>query len=195
MAKISAFLREIDVIVSDLTDPKAKSARLAKFADESIQSVRKHNRQVTGSDSPYEVIVDGKRGAPLTSVRPDGVIVAEFDLLREVLEWIGEQLLLDSPRLTGRYMQSHRLFADNIEVLDGLIPPEAEEYAFVNLQPYARKIERGLSDQAPEGVYEAIAVTANKRFGNLARIRFSFRTLPGEGDKENRQPAIIVRPF
>ena len=194
MEKLSPFMREIEIFVSDLTDPKQKSARLAKFAEEGIKEVRKHNRTLTGSDSPYEVTVDGKKNAPLISVRPDGVIVAEFDLIREVLEWIGEQLLFDSPYLTGRYQRSHRLFADNVEVTPGNIP-EAAEFAFVNLVPYARKIERGQSDQAPEGVYEAIAVTANKRFGNLARIRFSFRTLPGEGDKENRQPAIIVRPF
>ena len=178
MAKLSPFSRAIEVFVSDLKDPKAKSARLAKFAEEGIADIRKHNRTVTGSDSPYEVTVDGRRGAPLASVKPDGVIVAEFDLVQEVLEWIGEQLLFDSPYLTGRYQRSHRLFADNAEVTPGNIP-EATEYAFVNLQPYARKIERGQSDQAPEGIYEAIAVTANKRFGNLARIRFSFRTLPG----------------
>ena len=194
MARVSPFIQQIEVFVSDLTDPKARSARLAQFAEDGIREIREQNRAAPGSDSPYEVTVDGRRGAPLASVKPDGVIVAEFDLVQEVLEWIGEQLLFESPVLTGRYQRSHRLFADNAEVTPGIIP-EASEYAFVNLQPYARKIERGLSHQAPEGVYEAIAVTAQKRFGNVARVRFSFRTLPGEGDKENRQPAIIVRPY
>jgi hypothetical protein len=66
----------------------------------------------------------------------------------------------------------------------------ASRYEFVSTVPYARKIERGLSPQAPDGVYQVVAVLAQKRFGNVARIRFSYRALPGV---EGRQPAIIIQ--
>jgi hypothetical protein len=52
---------------------------------------------------------------------------------------------------------------------------------FVNVQPYARKIERGESPSAPEGVYEAVATLARQRFGNVARIRFEYRVPVGGG--------------
>ena len=77
---------------------------------------------------------------------------------------------------------------------------------FLNTQPYARKIEGDLSrepssKQAPEGVYEAVATLAQRRFGNVAMIRFSYRTpIDGAiaggrmGDRSTRRtPAIIVR--
>jgi len=75
MARVSPFIQQIEVFVSDLTDPKARSARLAQFAEEGIREIREQNRSVTGTDSPYEVTVDGRRSAPLASVKPDGVIV------------------------------------------------------------------------------------------------------------------------
>jgi hypothetical protein len=56
------------------------------------------------------------------------------------------------------------------------IPPDFDEIVFVNVTPYARKIEKGLSDQAPDGVYEAVAALAARRFGNIVKVRFSFRS-------------------
>jgi hypothetical protein len=195
MAKIASIFRDIEVMTKDLTSPEAKSKRLAEFAAEKITEARAINRQVSGRDAPYAVAVDGRKGAALSSVRPDGVIVANFDLEAEVLEWIGEQLLFESPRLTGKYQKSHRLFVDNVERDFAADLGDFEEAAFLNIQPYARKIEKGLSDKAPEGVYQAVAAVASKRFGNVARIRYSFRSIADAEGFDSRQPAIIVRPF
>jgi hypothetical protein len=59
----------------------------------------------------------------------------------------------------GLYKRSHVLIADGVAVDDGKIPPLAKtsDVRF-NIQPYARKIERGLSPQRPDGVYQAVAV-------------------------------------
>src|SRR5690606_34057746 len=108
-------------------------------------------------------------------VQPEGRISFEFSLLGPVLEWIGEQIVLASPVLTGTYARSHVVFADGVEADPGNVPEDAKEYVFVNLQPYARKIERGLSPQSPEGVYHAIAALAHQRFGNIARIHYTLR--------------------
>ncbi|WP_185982822.1 hypothetical protein [Aureimonas mangrovi] len=201
MARLDPISREIDLMVADLATPEARSARLAEFAGDEIARVKIENKAATGRDAPHEVYVDGVRGAPLAVVKPDGVVIAEFDLMDEVLEWIGEQLLLTSPILTGAYMRSHILFADDVEVTPGNIPQGAREYVFLNSQPYARKIEGGdsgrqpQSAQAPDGVYEAISTTAAKRFGNIARIGYGFRSLTGAKAKSDRQPAIFVRAY
>ena len=152
----------------------------------------------------YDIYVDNREGAPLTSVKPDGVIRAEFQLVNEALAWINTQLQMHSPVLTGRYAKSHELFADGVDTENPNAAPPAEEYVFLNIQPYARKIEdkRGhCRSQAPDGVYQAVATLAQRRFGNVAKITFSYRTAIGgeiiggkAGDRsELRNPAIIVR--
>jgi hypothetical protein len=162
---------------------------LAAFAAEQIKEAAQQDRQVLGVVPPYDVYVDGRKGAPLTDVKPDGVIRAEFHLVFDVLAWIATQLQTHSPVLTGRYAKSHELFADGAEVNDPDHAPPADEYVFTNIQPYARKLERGKSSQAPDGVYQAVATLAQQRFGNVAKITFSYRTVIGG----ERNPAIIVR--
>ena len=116
---------------------------LAAFAAETIEEAKQQNKQVLGVVPPYEVFVDGREGAPLTSVKPDGVIRAEFQLVNEALAWISTQLQIHSPVLTGHYAKSHELFADGVDTENPNAAPPAEEYVFINTQPYARKIERG----------------------------------------------------
>ncbi|MFG1349092.1 hypothetical protein [Xanthobacter autotrophicus] len=170
--------------IVDLSEGEAgagQSKVFADFAREAIAEASEQNRAATGTDVPYETFVDGRRGAPLESVKPDGTIVAVFDLMDDLFEWIGDMLVQNSPVLTGDYANSHIFFADGVEVSPGAVVPPAAEYVFLNLQPYARKIERGLSPQAPDGVYEAVAAMARRRFGGVANIKFSFRSFQEGG--------------
>ena len=68
----------------------------------------------------------------------------------------------------------------------------ADEYVFINTVPYARKIERGSSSQAPDGVYQAVAMLARDRFGNVARITYLVPDL-SKRERSERNPAVIVR--
>lgn len=194
MSRIDPIFRDIEIAQIAGLSNEEKSAALAAFASEQIDEARQTNRRSSGADAPYEVIVDGRLGAALSSVRPDGVIVANFDLISTALEWIGEQLILESPRLTGRFMRSWILLADGREIELGQAIPPAEDYAFVNTQPYSRKIDAGLSSQAPNGVVDGIAAVAATRFGNMARVYSTFRELVGP-DGPDRQPAIVVKPY
>lgn len=218
--RVSAKVETIDrdVVLRLVGDDADRSRQFAAYAREALVEAQEVNRKATGQVPPHETFVDGRRGAALETVKPDGTIVFEFDLLNDLFEWIGLTLLQHSPVLSGRYQDSHLFFADGVQVLPGEpAPPAAGEYVFLNAQPYSRKIERGLSPQAPAGVYEAVATLANRRFSNVARVRFSFRSLPsgaiGEwakttnmrasqesrnqpGDKRfewlTRQPAIVI---
>jgi len=217
MGQLDDFVKDIKVVVSDLKSPEEKSKRLAAFARKQIAEAVQINQVATGQPSSYQVAVDGRIGAPIDSVKPDGVIVATFDLIADVLDWIGAMLVKESPVLTGEYAASHRLFVDGVEHEPGDVVPEADEYVFVSVVPYARKIERGLSSQAPDGVYQAVAAVARNRFGNTAKISFGYRSVKGgESHLENwasrtkltrkglneksrpdwlrRQPAILVYP-
>lgn len=209
---------DLKVSLAGLVSPEAQSAHLAAVARREIGEAATHNARRLGRAPARKEYVDGRQGARLENVRPNGVIVAEFELFGEVVEWIDALLILNSPVLTGRYAKSHVLFADGVEV-DPQRPPVADEYVFLNVQPYARKIERGQSRKAPDGVYQAVAAMAGRRFGNLARVSFSYRSpllayVPGGAnrqeraalkrqrarvsamamERESRAPAIVVQP-
>ncbi|MBO0904216.1 hypothetical protein [Jiella sonneratiae] len=206
------FLAEVRLIVSDLSSPEAQSARLATFAAEEIAKAQAANAAALGGRQPDpRVTVDGRQGAPLATVRPDGKIVADFDLGGEVIEWIGAELLKASPVLTGAYQRAHRLFVDGVEHTPGdPLPAGAKRFVFLNLAPYSRKIEGDvdrapLSSQAPAGVFEVVAAMANRRFGNTADIRFGWEAVEKAPEKStvgqrkaeraSRTPAIIVRLY
>ena len=138
--RVQPISRDLELFLSEDLGPKARSAMLAEFAAETIEEAKTQNKQVLGVVPPYDVFVDGIEGAALTSVKPDGVIRAEFELINEALTWIYQQLETHSPRLTGQYASSHVLFADGTET-SVTNPAPAQEYVFVNTTPYARKIE------------------------------------------------------
>ncbi len=215
--RISPAIREMELKLSAHMSARHRSERLAAFALEKITEAKIANGQ-NGEMARHRQIVDGREGAPLSSVKPDGVIIARFDLLREVLDWIAIQLNHESPVAKGTYAKSHVLFVDG-EPFEGDGPlPEGKVYSFSNVQPYARRIEFGWSSKAPEGVYEAVATVAARKFGNIAKIKFGFFPILGAEGLEawavktgakpgrrklkqasleewrRRQPTIFVRP-
>jgi len=196
--RVEPLEQDIALVYKQDLSPEAQSATLAQFAYEQIEEAKQTNRRALGVVPAYTTWVDGREDAPLKSVKPDGEVFTEFELLQEALAWIDQQLTMHSPVLKGHYQRSHEFFADNAEA-DPDRPPAAQEYVFVNSVPYARKIEglrsRGettrppQSRQAPHGVYQVVAELAQRKFGNIARITYSFRTIQGG----ERNPAIIVK--
>lgn len=199
--RIEPIDRDIELMLSEDLSPAAQSKQFAVFAQEQITDARETNLQVLGRLPRETIAVDGRVGASLDSVRPDGVILAEFQLFDDVLIWIADQLDKHSPVLTGRFKKNNTLFADGVETQVGSKLPDAQEFVFTNTLPYTRKIERGQSSQAPDGVFQVVATLAQRRFGNVAKITFGYRTALGgafiggrAGDRsDQRNPAIIVR--
>jgi hypothetical protein len=163
--------------------------------------------------------VGRRQGGCPAGEREHGVIHFEFELHFEIFEFIRHLLETHSPVGTrarpghpGLYLRSHVMTADNRVIEEGeSIPMGAREFAFINTQPYARKIERGLSRQAPDGVYEVVAALANDRYSNVANVKFSYRSplygavnqwadtaiAAGRATERNRhrtvrQPAVVV---
>jgi hypothetical protein len=176
--RMATMHRDVEVLLDDILSPQARSRHIADFARDQFRDAQATNRQALGRVPPHESFVDGRQTDDFDSVRPDGQITITFQLIGEVLEWIGEQLVLASPVLTGAYSRTHAIFADGIETTGKGIS-EGSSFVFLNTRPYARKIELGQSDQAPEGVYEAVAAVAANRFGNIAKIAFTYRAVIG----------------
>jgi hypothetical protein len=213
VARIEPISRDIQAIIRENLSPAAKSRVLAQFARETIEEASEINRRALGKVPPYQTFVDGRKSGALDRVRPDGVIVAEFDLISGLLSFVSEQLWIHSPVRTGRYQKSHRIFADGALIGEvatntrALAGPggrwtsgriDAREWVFVSVVSYARRIERGWSPQAPDGVYQAVAALARRRFASLARVQFTYRGVNGlsfpkrRSSTDMRQPAIVI---
>jgi hypothetical protein len=201
--------------ISNALPPEIQSQLFAEFAAQVIEEGKAHNASVLGRVPPYTVSVDGRLGAPLESVKPGGVVFVEYELVFEALTWIGDMLEQFSPVKSGRYQKSHVMIADGVAVPEGSVPPVASRITFTNVVPYSRKIERGLSPQAPDGVYQVVAKLASSKFSNVAKIQFGYETplfgaienwaaspagiawgkkkrAKGQAEWLRRQPAIIV---
>ena len=190
--RVEPIAKDIELMLADIKGPGAGQA-LAQFAREEIEAAKETNRSVLGRVPPYKIVVDGNKGASLDSVRGDGVVFVEFELIGDILTFISDMLHQFSPTKTGTYKRSHIILADGQEIAPGGQAPIAAEYVFINTVPYARKIERGSSSQAPNGVYEAVSLLARRRFGNFASIVFAFRSITTGRGRSDRNPAVVVR--
>jgi len=194
--------RDIRLLLDGLS-PSEATLQFARLATEHIDDAKKQNRQRLGREPQAKTYVNGTLNAPLENVGINGVIFTEFELITDILLFISTMLDKFSPvgkerdrrpGHPGLYQRSHVLFADNVEVditTPALVPQisAADEFVFVNTVPYARKIERGLSNQAPDGVYQAVATMARRKYSRVAKIEFTYRSIFGG----ERNPAIIVR--
>jgi hypothetical protein len=168
---------------ADIKGPQ-QSKLIADAAREILAEAEQQNEDAFGSVPPFTATVDGVAGASEDNVRPNGEIVYEFTLLPDIFQWIDQMLISHSPVKSGRYQASHVLLADGSPCDVAAPPTNASQYVFMDTQPYARKIE-GLngkkpeSSAAPNGVYEGVAMLAAARFGNVAKIAFGLKPLPG----------------
>lgn len=222
--KLAPIAVDIQLLLDEALSPKAQSAALAAFAREELQKAEAQNTAALGHLPDHETYIDHARSddSRLEAVRPDGVIMFEFTLLDELFAFIGEQLVKHSPvgkasdtrpGHPGLYMASHVFLADGVVVEPGAPLPQATDYVFASSVPYARKLEKGLSDQHM-AIYEGVAALAAARFGNIAKIKFTYASLlfgdiqswarttksggKRRGVKRNdwltRQPAIMITP-
>jgi hypothetical protein len=204
-SKVDLIDRDVIVALTQDLSPAAQSDALVAFAQQQLDVAEQADTKVLGEVPDHETFVDGSATDDLSSVRPDGVIVFDFDVLTLVVRWIEDQLITHSPVRTGRYKRSHRIFVDGAET-DGVgkIAGDVKEVVFAPLVPYARRIEEGWSKQTPDGVYQVIAAMARHRFNGAIDISFGFREIAGLEEsaperqsrpnrpRDLRQPAIIL---
>lgn len=153
-----------------------------------------------GFDNAPVVITDGMPRRDYRQVRPYGKIeFARRPNMTESVLWALDQLRRRSPVRSGRYVQSHTVLLNGVELsgdlrraLDAVKPTDRVQ--IVNTQPYAKKIEgrrarskgrganrtktaavQGLSSQAPRGVYERVVLRLLvARFGRVMFFDFKY---------------------
>lgn len=188
--RIESISRDIDLIIDEMLSPEAQAKAFAVAAREARDEAQAINRSALGRDAEFETIVDGRVGASEDTAKVPGRIVYDFDLGNQVLTSIYEMLLSTAPIESGDYRKSIRIYVDGVEV--SYAPDQiegAEEVVFTTVSPYARKLEgaaatkdnpkRYISPQAPDGVFQAVALLARKRFGNIANVKYTYQPIVG----------------
>lgn len=185
--------------------------------------------QQLGFDKKPVTIVDGTPNKSIEQVSPLGSIeyVARADLNEVILETY--RALLDKSKVdTGTYIRSHYVFLNGTQVANDLPSltswlasnPTFEQkdfIRFVNIQPYARKLERlgvtaqrsqqrsrkhkkgeGGTFKVPNGTYYLTARAIRSRYKRNSVIKFTFisgHDLGISGSFRNKKSGKPGRPY
>ncbi len=182
----ASFARSVALFTDQVGELRRQA--LVDLAKEALADADAQNASVLGVAPPHLTIVDGRQGANEESVRLGGTIVYLFQLEGATLEQAVDdtfRILAElAPIRTGRYQRSFGLFVNGVEREAGTAGAPIDigaddEIQITNLQPYARKLERGWSQQAPNGVIEVATATIRQRYGATLSVRFSYDHFPG----------------
>ena len=201
-----------------LLDASAAQQAIADFARSEIALAEATNAEALGAPPPYRTYVDGTESAAFETVKPGGTIVAVFDVAVDAVEYVYDLCRKNAPVKSGKFKNNIVIYADGNLVATPAEAIGAKEVVITDLEPYTRKIEgmagkKPQSSQAPQGVFQAAAIMAASRFGNVASIKFGFRELLNASPldawakvhaaksgrrqnkqyrKDTRQPAVII---
>lgn len=166
---------------------------------------REHARIMNTDPRPtkFTRTVDGRKGASEETVKPDGIIVYDYPRMNELI-MVAMQTLFDlSPVLSGDYRNAHTIYVGGDPVSNLADWDGSSEVVILNHVAYARKIELGKMRMRVPGtdhVYEQAEYILQQRYGNVARITFTYRGIAGgyitkgkpANQSDNRWPALVI---
>lgn len=185
--RLQGMAREVNLAMHDL-DAESRKKLVLQAARENLEEAQKIN----GTGVPFTTIVDGQRGAAITNVRDGGVIVYLFNSAVQAVVATLSALRQNAPRKSGRYASSFVVLINGTQASPPYDVQITDTVTFTNLQPYARKIEQGLSSQSPNGVFEVVARQIRREFGSFLSVKFTYRSFVGGKGKNLRYPSIIL---
>ncbi|MBN9235098.1 MULTISPECIES: hypothetical protein [Phyllobacteriaceae] len=150
-----------------------------------INTAKREHARVMETDprpSNFRRIVDGRSGEAEEAVKPAGIIVYQYPRIEQVVQFAMETLFDRSPVDSGDYRNAHMIFIENSPArnLEELRP--SDQVTITNPLPYARKIEVGAMTMRVPGtdqVYQQARQIVASRWGNVAKIKFTFRAIIG----------------
>ena len=194
MTTIDAFRRDLDGWLADSFSEENRRRMLVAVSEEGI--ARWHAQWKTRYErARAEVSVDGRLGAPLTSVRvPGGVIAARINAIAPIVDRALELLDQFTKVVTGGYKSQTFVFVDDVPQTDVSAARLGDLVTIANVSPFARKAERrgfNVADGAPftDGLFEGVSAILKREFNDtLNTVYFTFRDYGGAG----RVPMIAI---
>lgn len=164
---------------------------LAEFAKQANAAVMAFDPKPAG----FIRTVDGSVGVPEENVRPDGVIVYQYQRIEEAVLFAMDVLRRLSPVKSGAYREAHTIFFNGKAVLDRLPTVGLDDRIVIsNLEPYARKIELGTMKMTVSGtdmVYQQARQIVREQFRGRVLVDFTYRGLVGLSSGEG----TLANPF
>lgn len=166
-----------------------------------VEVAKREHAKVMDTDprpSSFTRIVDGRKDAPEEAVKPNGVVVYTYPRLEEVIRFAMQTLFDLSPVLSGEYRNAHTLFINGQEVSNLASYTPGADIAITNYVPYSRKIEVGKMQMRVPGsdrVYQQAKRIVMARFGNIAKIQFTFRGIVGGSQVNQAMAASSGQPW
>lgn len=205
-SNINVVRRQIELLKTETLSPQAFVKMHAATARSELAKL-----EAEQGAYPTERFVDGRPGAAEESVRYGGVIEYRIHVIQDAVDWIYGEWVKRAPvgpPEGGHYRDDIALFVDGYRrdaAQDGVVNvADAKEVVLISLRPYARKIARGLSAQAPEGWIEVLAREARRQFQDVAKVEYEYRSygaprgrrategMTSRQRAQYRYPAIVV---
>lgn len=179
--RLQNFDRETALYLQDLRGD-ARREVIREAALDLFGEARAQNIRALGYRPDEIRSTDNVLNKPPEQMAIGGWSQVEFDLHSDVIAFSAELAKRLSPRSGSNRKAPQQTYAENhLVIVDGaVVPPpyrvdKFERAVIINLLPYARKIERGLSKKRPNGIYEALLVPeVKKRYGGQFFITFTY---------------------
>ncbi len=182
---LRGFVNQLQVDTSKLNAAQSK-ALLVRVATAERDRVIGDARARSGFPPAYRQVVDGREGASLETVRPDGTILFAWQYLAEIVDDTYNALVNRSPRDKGQYVAGLITLLDGVEAPLSTVSADTREIRIVASVPYARRLEIGRRRgggafvlQVAPHIVEETAIVARKLFGTLASVTFGYSDLTG----------------
>lgn len=195
--------RDLEARRAEILGPQQYSDTIRQLLQEEVAAADRINQRFGATIYPIgkSVTVNNVRAGGFEGVLPGSTVIVEWQLVGPALTWIAQALRERSPVASGAYRGNHLLLADGAPASPGSAPP-AKEYVFINTEPYARKIEIGITHsgrafevRVENRIYQRTAADAARQFPGVS-VAFEFREAAGAAGARDGlvYPAIIVKP-
>lgn len=199
---LRGFQTSLTVNILGMTADQASKAMAAAGAAERDRVLSEQTQR--SSIAPlYQQIVNGQVNAPLSSVRPDGMIIFLFQYLPEIVHDTVFALAERSPMDTVRYIRSQIILVDGVEADLSVININTRQVHIVASAPYSMRLEVGkrrngkpFVTEVPPHIVQETANVARRLYGALAMIDYERVMVSGATGKRRaaQSPAISIRP-
>lgn len=189
MARTQAFKVQVEAFKRTIQESHA--AAMERAARATFRDAQTRNKAELGFEPPHQWFVDGRASDNLRGVKRGGRIECRFDVAGGLLEKAVDLAIAEFMRLApvgsppedkhpGLYRRSLRMMVNGAQrdasrERSGVVRlKRGDVVTLTNLLPYARRLERGWSRQAPNGILEKVAMIVRRRYGSLLNVRFSW---------------------
>lgn len=198
-ARMRAFVTQVGI----RTKENAREALIATAHAEEARVIRQQRSRSGGIAPTLTRIVDGRRGAPYRAVGENGLIILQWNYMREIATVTLRRLKDRAPERSGDYKRGLKLFVGEAEATISAtgIPADADFMTIVATVPYSRRLEIGrdktggpfVVQVAPHIVAETARFLA-RDYRGVASIQFTYEDVQGPGVGRARSARTRAAP-